>query len=298
MRVTLQIVSGATPGRRFDVRDGLVARFGRTEWADFSLPDPDMADVHFVLDCRGLNCRLQSVVASRPVLVNGEPAAEATLHTGDSLQAGQTTFQVFVEGETERPATAEETPAEPPPPQHRVPEQSAYLRLDKADQQLATPEMSPDDYTATLVAKDRLLPAIKWQAFVLPKRSAVWWGCGAVERLCGELEPLQKEAWEAARTWAQEPTEPHRRAAESAAEKAGYEGPGGLLAAAAFWSGNNLAPENSPAPVPPDDRLTATGVSGALTVACFLHPAESAARQRDCLTWAREVAAKPFASGS
>jgi hypothetical protein len=274
MRVSLQVKSGPLSGRRFDVRDGQIARFGATEWADFSFPDdPDMRDVHFMLHCTHSACVLRPATADATTLVNDEAAEEVVLRGGDEIVAGQTKFAVFVEGDEAGEAgpapDSEEPPAEDADTalKEGLLKTCLYLKLSKEVKEIAVASLSADSFLASLVDAELLVPAIRWRAHELEKTEAVRWGCDCAEEVlpAGVLEE-HRAGIEAAKAWADDPTEERRRAAEAEAERLDYEGVGGMLAAAAFWSGGSLAPDTVDA-VPPDERLTGQAITAALQMA-------------------------------
>lgn len=103
---------------------GQELRVGRTEWADFSVPDDGrMSGVHFALQADRGACYLQDLGSSNGTAVNRETVADRTqLADGDEILAGETRFQVHLEPEEgeaavspvpprPRPAHVESTPA-------------------------------------------------------------------------------------------------------------------------------------------------------------------------------------------
>ena len=81
-----------------------------------------------------------------------------------------------------------------------------------------------------------------------------------------ETRSVQLAAYRAAVRWGREPNDDNREDAKQLAEIAKHEGMGGILAAAAGWSGGSLGPSDVPE-IPPDDRLTARCVCIALAIA-------------------------------
>ncbi len=137
--------------------------------------------------------------------------------------------------------------------------------------------------------------AVRYLAFALPKRQAVWWACRCVRQ--GPLTAVSAApdpasvALEAAEQWAADPSETNRRAAGAAGESAGAGTPAGCAAMAAFWSGGSLAPEGLPV-VPPADDLTARGVTGAVMIAAVaIEPQHAPDRFRKFLDLGLAVAA-------
>jgi pSer/pThr/pTyr-binding forkhead associated (FHA) protein len=98
MRVTLEIVSGPHSGRKLAVRSGYVVQVGRTEWADFVLPeDGQLSGVHFSVECSAGECRIRDLNSSNGTRVNGKRVSETAVGEGDQIEAGQTRFVVHLE---------------------------------------------------------------------------------------------------------------------------------------------------------------------------------------------------------
>jgi hypothetical protein len=88
-----------------------------------------------------------------------------------------------------------------------------------------------------------------------------------------------------------DPTEDNRRAAQPAAEAAGYGTAAGCASAAAFWSGGSLGPPNLP-PVAPAEHLTAHGAASAVMLAAVAgEPEKAPEKSRTFLRLGLEVAA-------
>lgn len=129
-------------------------------------------------------------------------------------------------------------------------------------------DATPEAFIDTLKKAEQYIDALQFLAHALPAREAVWWACQCGREALGETpDQPQADALMAAAAWVYEPTEARSREAEAAAELAGYDNPGGLAAAAAFWSSDNIAPKEAPAIVPPPDGLTGKGVAGAVILA-------------------------------
>jgi predicted component of type VI protein secretion system len=279
MKALLQVTSAQDTGRRVDLRDGQVAQFGRTEWADFAFrQDAAMAEVHFAVACRADGVFLKVLAGDRDTLVNGEKVTEAQLHSGDEITAGLTVFSVMVEGEAAPARDRNKNGGEARPPATDFVALCHFLTLDDAlPAAKADPGQSRDDFLAKLLAAKLLPTAVRLYAHWLPKRAAVWWGCLAVRETCADQLPAEQlAAVAAAEKWVAQPDEPTRRQAEVAFERANYSGAGGMLAAAAFGAGDSLAPENAPEPVPPDARMTGHCVKTALVFASVAGDARQA----------------------
>ena len=293
-----QLTPSGEIGRRYDVRDGSRVEFGRTDWADCCIrDDPAMAEVHFAVECRHDACLLTSLVHDRDTLVNDEKVDEAApLRTGDRVTAGKTTFVVSLDGAplpTEVLGAAAAASADRPPATDFV-ELCKYLALDDAlPLAAADPGLSRDAFLQRLVDAGRHAAAARLYAHWLPKRAAVWWGCLCVREACGpQLPTPQEAAWNAAKAWVEKPAEETRRRAEAALEAADDAGPGGMLAAAAFTAGDNIAPADSPTPVAPDPRLSGHSVKTALVYAAVAgDPRRAVERWRWFLILAQDITA-------
>lgn len=102
MRVLLEVSSGPDTGRKVGLGAGQELRFGRTEWADFSVPqDGQMSGVHFALETDAAHCYIKDLGSSNGTFVNGRQiTAKTVLNNGDEILAGETSFVVCIEGET------------------------------------------------------------------------------------------------------------------------------------------------------------------------------------------------------
>jgi hypothetical protein len=166
-----------------------------------------------------------------------------------------------------------------------------HCPLGEAAGKLLRPDLTPSQYLEALMAKQLDVDALRFLAYALPKREAVWWACACARSGHGATLPAAAAAaLQAAEKWAADPNEDHRRAAMAAAETAGLADPSGCAAAASFWSGGSLAPPNLPV-VPPGEQLTAQGVAGAVMLAAvFTEPARAAEKHRTFLKLGLDVA--------
>lgn len=249
-----------------------MARFGRTDWADFSFPDDSaMAEVHFSVECGEAGVVLRPLSDSAPTLVNGKPAQETVLRPGDRVTAGRTSWVVELEDVPESVASPAEAAASAQNPTQSAQEWIALLsHLEVADEALAVPQdgQTADEVVAGLIAAEQFAAAAQLRAHQLQPRASVWWGYDVVTQSGLErLPPKQIAALQAVRAWVATPAEPQRRACEQQAAALSYQGPGGFLAASAFFSGDNIAPADCPTPTPPDSRLTGRLITALLVIA-------------------------------
>jgi hypothetical protein len=125
----------------------------------------------------------------------------------------------------------------------------------------------PQEYLALLIEKKHFPDAVRFLAYALPKREAVWWAWVCARRAAGaEPPPNIKASLEATERWIAQPTEDNRRAAMVAAEAADVGTPAGCAGMAAFFSSGSLAPPGAQS-VPPGPYLTSKTVAGAVILA-------------------------------
>lgn len=312
MQLTLQITAGPHAGRKVLLRSGQVARIGRTEWADFCFPkDGELADVHFAVQCQLHAAKVRKLAADKPLKVNTqEVPAEAELKSGDTIQAGLSSFVVLFDGQGQPAAdpkigatlttiagaafvaaAAAATAEEGKPKEPTALEIAEHLQMSDDVKEVAATVKTGPELVARLAAKGQFAKAVRVQAHLLPKRHCVWWGVLCIEECCAEkLVPQEKTAFDAAKNWVTEPTETHRRRCEAAAGRTKYEEPGSWLSMAAFWSGDSLTPADMPA-VAPDEKLTGQAVTSSLMIASvFGDPTQGKQRYQAFLAKAPQVA--------
>jgi hypothetical protein len=156
---------------------------------------------------------------------------------------------------------------------------------------LVQPKISPIDYLRILDSSELFADGVRFAAYALPSRAAIWWGS-----LCAwsiyRPKPPEKIATtlNAVTAWVQEPDEQSRRAAEEVINIAGLDTPAGGLAAAVFFTGENIAPPTQPE-VKPKPYLWSKILAGAVGKATTVGPAESKReRERQFLNLALDVA--------
>jgi hypothetical protein len=118
-----------------------------------------------------------------------------------------------------------------------------------------------------LQAAGFLLEATRLLSYALPRREAVWWACMcAAHTAPPDLPEPDRLAREAAEHWVRQPGDKNRRAAMQQAEATTMEAPEPWAAAAAFWSGETIGPEDQPA-VPPPPHMAGKIVAGTVYLA-------------------------------
>jgi hypothetical protein len=272
MQAILRVISEPAAGTMTVIRQGQLLQVGRTSWADFTIPDDEMGDVHFALEITPDACILRNLSADSPTLLNGDPVDEAGVFDGDQITAGNTVFEIQLQGVPQRKTKEQENgdAAAAPAVTSGYKFVSAALARDVANRceldddvrPLIVPTMTSRQFVETLVQQSKFTDGIVFLAAALPKREAVWWGC----QTCGgadssSLPADDRKAIEAARRWVVDPSEENRRGAESAAKAGQLLTASSCVAMAAFLSGGSIGPPEFD-PVPPADHLTG------YTVAC------------------------------
>ena len=126
---------------------------------------------------------------------------------------------------------------------------------------------TPGEYLDRLVAAKLYEDAVRFIAYALPPREAIWWLCLCIGRVAPEdLADVEKQALESAAGWVKDPNEKTRRRAEKAGRVADFKTPSGCAAFAAFYTGGSIAPEGLPE-VPPPRGVVPRIVDGALCLA-------------------------------
>ena len=116
------------------------------------------------------------------------------------------------------------------------------------------------------------------------------------EALGKTADPAAAKAVAIAEGWVKDPSEANRRAAEAAANAAGYGTAAGSLAAAAFWSGGSIAPAKHET-VPPKEELTGIAVAGAILLASSITASGLANAKRRFVALGAEVASGKIKAG-
>lgn len=129
---------------------------------------------------------------------------------------------------------------------------------------LLSPALSPQAFLALLADARHFSDAVRFLAFALPPREAVWWAC-VTARGAGPA-PSDADCLERVTAWAYGPDEAKRRACMEAAERLKFEGAAAYAALSAFWSGGSMAPEGMPE-APPDPSLYSIGVGASVLLA-------------------------------
>lgn len=155
---------------------------------------------------------------------------------------------------------------------------------------LLRPDDKPKAYLERLLEAGHASDVVRFLAYVLPRREAVWWVWVCARKAAGShpAAPV-KQALEAVERWIMQPSDATRRAAFEAAEAADIGTPAGSAGLAVFFSGGSIAPP-SVSEVPPPDGMTAKAVVNGITFAAIEDPRRMAERWREFAGMGMEVA--------
>ncbi|MHC4693232.1 MAG: DUF6931 family protein [Planctomycetota bacterium] len=136
-------------------------------------------------------------------------------------------------------------------------------------------EPMPHEFVDRLIRARLYSDAMRFLAYGLPKREAVWWATLCVKSVpaCCDDE-IATEAMQAAEVWIKNPTDVNREAALTAGSKHNFEMPGALAAwtaMAAGWSARAAASGDETMEVSAE-HLTAHAASGAIILAAGIDP--------------------------
>ena len=135
---------------------------------------------------------------------------------------------------------------------------------------------SSTTFLKRLIQADRWLDAVRFLAYGLPTREAVWWASQCLRGFYEETDAYAVApggvALEAAEAWVYRPSAANRRKAGAVAVRCGYEDPWDWVAAAAHWSALPPLPSVTLGPV----NMSAYAVESALTLAVTRTEADNA----------------------
>jgi hypothetical protein len=139
-------------------------------------------------------------------------------------------------------------------------------------------DVDPIDLARELLARGKLNEAVSLCAYLLPRRSAVIWGCRSLRAIHDDIRGYATPSLRAAEEWITRSDDTRQAAARQTGAAADDNEPSTWMARAAGWCGGMLGP-SVPIPVPP--QLTAIGVRVGLIIALSQKPpAERLARGR------------------
>jgi hypothetical protein len=148
---------------------------------------------------------------------------------------------------------------------------------------VASTDDPPILFLKNLSAREKFEDAVAFCAHLLPRREAVWWGCGSARAFLGDLVQGQVAGLVAAETWVHEPNDKNRLLALQTGTRSDNSDPLTWLALAAGWSGGMLSSSPSP-PVPVPPYLTARAVRIAILLSArHIKSPERPQRMRACI---------------
>jgi hypothetical protein len=139
----------------------------------------------------------------------------------------------------------------------------ARVELSSEARAFLLPTLSPQGYLTLLTDAELVGDGIRFMAFAMPVREAIWWACVVAQTSIEQQTPLETRSIESAAAWVYEPNEARRRACFALAEEAEFQGAAAYAALSVFWSGGSLAPEGMP-DAPADLKLGPIGVGASV----------------------------------
>ncbi len=142
----------------------------------------------------------------------------------------------------------------------------ARVDLSAEAKALLVEDLSPQGFLSVLTLNERWADAIRYLAFALPPREAIWWACVVCRSIGSAVDARSESCLASAERWVFQPSEAAGRTCYAAAEALKFDGAPAYAALAAFWTGPSLAPEGLP-PVAPDPSLCPTGAGASVLLA-------------------------------
>jgi hypothetical protein len=141
----------------------------------------------------------------------------------------------------------------------------------------------PIMFLKKLSAQHKFEDGITFCAYLLPRREAVWWACGCVRGLLGDIATHRAGPIIAAEAWVHDPDDDHRRAALEMGRQGDSNDPLSWLALGAGWSGGALfAHPQHLVPVPAYMTPRAARIAILLSARIF-KPDQYTARMQACI---------------
>jgi hypothetical protein len=153
---------------------------------------------------------------------------------------------------------------------------ASKIKPEGAAKDLLKPGQSSSEYIHALQQNQQSMDAVKGLAHGMPEQDSVKWACESSRKVADKLNPEETAALEAAEAWVKSPTPEAQAAAQAAATKTDFSGPGGWAAQAASWAkspsaGAGSAPSaGAGAPAAAGPGLAASAVVGSVLLAAGL----------------------------
>ena len=142
----------------------------------------------------------------------------------------------------------------------RAEELASALTLSRPALARLSPDMKPGAYLKALLQDRRWSDAIRFLAYALPPRKAVWWACLCAEHVVESGESAEWAAVRAAARWVVAPSAAHANDAVRIAQTLPSSSPGHALARAAEASGETPDAPPAAGKANPAGRLAAAAV--------------------------------------
>lgn len=266
MLLTLTQISGPGAGRRAQLRSGQRLVVGRTEWSDFVVADPALADRHLEIACGVDGASFRALAADPPTQLNGEPAEAASVYHEDRLALAGSVFQVVLDPPAAKPR-AENGADEAAPQVPRAADFVDAADLEEEALALLNDADAPLDFLAALVDAGDWESSFRFAAAVLGPRPAVDWAVQCIQGASIAAKPREQAVLQRAAAWIAGGDDADRRGAQTAAEAFRFQGTFGMLGMATFWAGDNIAAADAEHPFPPPPALPPRGIGSTLLLA-------------------------------
>ena len=149
-------------------------------------------------------------------------------------------------------------------------------------------------FLKNLSAMQKFGDAVAFCAHLLPRREAVWWGCGSVRSFLPDAPQAQVAGLVAAETWVQQPTDENRLRALQIGTRSDNSDSLTWLALGAGWAGGMLSTVPNP-PVRVPQYLTARAIRIAVLLgARHIPAAERPDRTSACIAEGIKLAERGF----
>lgn len=318
----LTMTRGSQVGQTTVLQPGQTLAIGRAESSQIVLSqDPLASTSHAKLEIlQEGECRLTDLGSMNGTFVNGSRIDTTMLLEGDFLRIGRTEWTVeraTAVVQTAQPSSASASRTSPSgtmrdigvvstasaqensqgPDSERMVGKATDL-IDRfpgvevlaAMGPLTTPETRTSELIAKLVKDNRSLEALTVLAYALVPQAGVWWVCQSIKSLDPSLTEADQSRLRLAELWVKQSEERHRREAMAAAESDRLASPSAWACVAAFWSGDNIAPEGSGASVKPGSDLTGKGLMAALQICVARIPEKTVERNTAAIELGLKVA--------
>jgi hypothetical protein len=156
-------------------------------------------------------------------------------------------------------------------------EAAREMQLSRAARHVLKPGLRPRAAVEALLGAGLAEDALALLARLLPRRYAVAWLCQCAR--AEDLDETDRSGVALAEQWVREPDDARRRDALAFAKTQRFKSAGAWAAAAAGWSGGDLAPPGSATPAPPAEYMTARAAALAVTLLAARVPAQFARRR-------------------